>query len=89
MTHPLRAIEARGARSLTRRSAAVTVKRRGDELLVSAEPLFIAKLGTSVAELPDRFLVIGFDGAPLLPSPGRRFFITTESFDPVHALLEM
>jgi hypothetical protein len=89
LSHPLLDEEARAARPLTRLWAAVRVTRSGDELVVAGDPLFMAKLGTSIVELPDRFMVLGLDGAPLLPTPGRRFYITTETFDPSHALLEM
>lgn len=89
MSHPLHKAEAAlRPEHLTRPWAAAQVERRGDELVLVPGGVFIAKADTLWLDLPERLNVVGPDGAPVHPSPGRKFFITAETFDPFHAVTE-
>lgn len=91
MSHSiLRREEARCAQALQQPRAIVRahVERRGARLVVEAGWIAVAKLGTYWAPLPVRTEVVDEAGAPIKPSPGRRFFVSVETFDPCHALFE-
>lgn len=62
-----------------------TVTRNG----VESTNIFVAKNGTSWALLPDTVRVVDPDGEPMSPSKGRVFFVTIDTFNPWHGLLEM
>ena len=82
------------ARTLTRPRAAVKVKLEKDKLVVSGPDdegnpnIFVAKLDTQWAPVPDRIKVVGPDGKVIKPSKGKSFYVTVETFDPFHAVME-
>ena len=82
------------ARTLTRPRAGVTVKVEKDKLVV-LEPddegkpnIHIAKMGTEWSLVPDRVKVVGPDGKVIKPSKGKAFYVTVETFDPFHMVME-
>lgn len=82
------------ARTLTRPRAAVKVKLEKDKLVVSGPDdegkpnIFVAKMDTQWAKVPDRIKVVGPDGKVIKPSKGTSFYVSTETFDPYHMVLE-
>ena len=87
MSHPLRQDERHGAAPLGRPYAAIGAQLERDRLVVSGAP-FIAKADTLWFPLPARLQVVAPGGEEVRPSPGRRFFISAETIDPWHSLLE-
>lgn len=82
------------ARTLTRPRAAVKVRVEKDTLVI-CEPeddehpnIIVAKLDTQWSELPERVKVCGPDGKVIKPSKGKKFYVTVETFDPFHAVME-
>jgi hypothetical protein len=87
MSHPLAGTP---GRPIGKRWAAMQASRHGDEFhLLREHGLLILKEDALVAPLPDRYVVFDQAGEPVLPSPGKRFFITMESIDPFHAIAEL
>lgn len=98
MSHPLKPDETRGRIALGKPWAAVTVRHEcSDPALVvvpsdedgAAGGICVLKSDVLLADLPDRFSVVGPDGKKLKLSRGRKFMITVESFDPYHLLTEV
>lgn len=88
MSHPLRSDEA-AKRPIGKAWACVTV-RRIDHKRLQIQPgsIGVLKVDAMVAPLPPRLQVVDLEGEPVTPSSGRRFLITTESFDPFHLVTE-
>jgi hypothetical protein len=87
MSHPLAGEK---GRALGKRWAATKAELKNrDELHLVEGGFLILKADAFVTELPTKFVVFDQDGAPVLPSPGKRFFITTESINPFHAITEL
>ena len=85
--HFLRKAEREPLFWLPRPWAAVCVQVNKNELVVQSE-MFVAKGGIALGLLPERFRVVSGDGEIVLPTSGARFFISLETFDPCHLLLE-
>lgn len=58
-------------------------------LQVQEEGIGILRRDAKVVKLPERMTVVGSDGKKIKPSRGRVFYVTTESFDPYHAVTEI
>lgn len=82
------------ARTLGKPRACVNVKVEGRDRLVvcggddGKHGVFVAKIDSQWSELPERIKVVGPDGKVIKPSKGKQFYVSTETFDPFHALLE-
>lgn len=85
--HFLRKTEIQNLR-LPRLRAFVTVKLEGKSKLIIQEGISMAKIDTQWAELPARVKVFDPDGEEVLPEEGNRFYVSVESFNPCHALIE-
>lgn len=89
--HVLTLDEVRDERALRRPYAAVIVEARrtrgGVVLTVVPGSIFIAKADVLVAPLPKRMRVVDPDGNEI--EPARSFAITTETFDPCHAVFDI
>lgn len=69
---------------------AVIVKwtsRRQSALVLVGSDVGVAKDGVRIAELPKKIRVLDPDGEPVAASG--RFFVTTETVDPYHLLLDI
>lgn len=65
----------------------------GDHLVICAgeevsDNIIIVKGDTQMAPLPVRVKVLSPDGEIVKPSKGRKFFVSTETFNPYHLVLE-
>jgi hypothetical protein len=49
----------------------------------------ILKADARLAPLPERMKVVDPDGRKIAPSKGRRFHVSTKTFNPFHALTEI
>lgn len=85
--HVLKPDEAR-ERHLDKPRAAVMVELAHGELVVVAGSVTIAKPDVLWARLPDRLRVVDGSGKPIKASDGRAFYISTETFNPCHLLME-
>lgn len=74
--------EVRGRKTLV---IPATVMREGEE----RANIGVLKPPVQLAELPDDVAVVDADGDKLKPSPGRKFYVSTETIDPCHALVEL
>lgn len=61
-----------------------SIKRDGETL----PNIRVAKSDTQWASLPPEIQVVSADGEQVNPSPGRKFYITVETFNPYHGLME-
>lgn len=77
------------AHPLSARRAAVTVERNGVDLVIAPGSIGVLKLGALVTEVPNYLRVVSADGDVIRPSNGKRFYITTETFDPLHCVAEL
>ena len=90
--HFLRKSEVYG-RTLGKPRACVTVKVEKDRLVL-VEPeddkpnIGIAKMDTQWSEVPERIKVVGPDGKVIKPSKGKKFYVSIETFDPFHLVME-
>lgn len=82
-------------RHLSHLRAAVGVTLEGRDKLVVNGPddegkpnIFVAKLGTEWARLPERVKVVGPDGKVIKPSKGKYFYVSLGTFNPSHAVME-
>ena len=57
--------------------------------LVIRGPLGVLKLDTQLARLPERIVVVNPDGKKVLPSKGRQFYVSLETFNPFHLVTEI
>jgi hypothetical protein len=90
MTHPLQKHIKSGrlrARRLGRPYAAIMVERKGNTLRIIPDQLHILKHDIYVVELPEDITVLPPLGNEPVQSSSR-FWITTETFDPYHAVLD-
>jgi hypothetical protein len=89
VTHPLqqKIKDGHPTRRLGRPFAAVMVERDGQTLRIIPEQFKILKPDTQIAELPDDIAVMAPVGKQAVP-PERRFWITVQTFDPYHAVLD-
>lgn len=85
--HFLRKSEVQGF-TLTRPRACVSVRVEKDKLVIEPGSIAVLKIGVLLSPVPDRVKVVGPDGKVVKPSKGKQFFVTTETFDPCHAVLE-
>jgi len=85
----------RRARWVTRTLAAVTVRvvRRGGQRTLVVQtadeverPIGMLKTGVSIAPLPEGVRVLDSEGDAIPPS--RRFWVTTDTIDPFHMLID-
>lgn len=84
-----------GARHTTRVLAAVRVRHetvdREDRLVLDpdpeADPFSFVKPGTALVKLPDRVPVLAPDGSRIKTS--HQFWVTTETFNPYHLVLDI
>jgi hypothetical protein len=88
MSHPL---DNPHAWPIGKRWAAMQALRKGDDfhLRSGSDALVVLKDDTMIALLPERFTVFDPNGEPVLPSPGKRFAITTRTIDPIHCIAEV
>ena len=63
------------------------VERKGKTLRIIPEQFHILKHDVYVAELPEDFKVLSPLGDEVVP-PSSGYWITTETFDPYHAVLD-
>lgn len=81
------------SRTLGKPRACVKVRVEKDTLVV-CEPeddkpnISVAKTDTQWSEVPDRVTVVGADGKVIKPSKGKKFYVTVETFDPFHLVME-
>lgn len=93
MTHPLRPGEAAVGRHVAELGypigiAAVLVRRTArNDLVVQAE-MFLLKPDVEIAPMPQRLHVLDERGKPIPASSGE-FWISTETFDPYHAVCDV
>lgn len=85
--HFLRKTEREPVFRLPKPWAAVSVRVDKDKLVVQSE-VFVAKEEIALVLLPERFKVVSSGGEIVRPTSGARFFISLETFDPCHLLLE-
>lgn len=62
--------------------------RDADGAVASTGALVVANSDVKWARLPNRFAVVGPDGEHIQPSPGREFYISIETFNPFHLVME-
>lgn len=67
--------------------AAVQVEVYGKKLIVHDGSLCLVKGDTLVTELPSEFKVYGIDGEEI--PPANKFYITVETINPYHLILDM
>ena len=73
-----------------RAMAKVMVRRKKNKVSLEIVPdIGIAKVDTIVASLPDRIDVLDPDGEVLKPSKGSTFWVTVETIDPFHGIIEL
>jgi hypothetical protein len=85
--HFLRKSEVHG-RSLEMPRACVTVRVVKDTLVIESGSLGVLKIGAQMAPVPERMKVVTDDGKVVKPSKGKQFWVTVETFDPMHAVME-
>ena len=91
MSHPL-AGEIKKIKSVWLREdwLAVTVWHRPRGCLtIKPKSLCMAKADIEWLPLPDKFKVLDSDGCEMVPSKGKMFLISAETFDPLHLLVEV
>jgi len=71
-----------------KKRAAVTVKVAGDRLVIEAGGVCVVKWDTLFAPLPERIKVVGPDGKVVQPTKGSRFWVSVETIDPTHLVIE-
>lgn len=75
-----------------RAAVTVRVEEQGARLVVQVPEdgpgISVAKADVQWAPLPARCMVVGPGGEEVKPSKGRRFYVTTETFDPCHLVAE-
>lgn len=87
MSHFLRQSEVVHYLMLGKPRAAVKVLASKDRLTI--EPgIMVLKGDAQLSPVPERVKVVGPDGKVVKPSKGKQFYVTVETFDPVHAVLE-
>jgi len=84
MSHLLHSSERVGARPVGRPYAAVLAEKRGDALQV-VDRVVLIKPDAQVVRLPDRIRILSGD-SPIEPTWG--FWISVETMDPYHAILD-
>lgn len=62
--------------------------KRGSYGLRIADGIFFLKFDTLVVELPEKIKVLSAEG-PVTPSKGSKFYVTVETIDPCHAVVEL
>lgn len=72
--------------SLGKPYAAVTVMRKGKQLIIQPGDVFIAKSNVRFAEIPDEYEVVDQEGNRI--SADGKFLISVETFDPFHAVVD-
>ncbi len=88
VTHPVK--NTVGAKSIGRPRAGIKVRREKGGLLVNAGEIGVLKSDALVVPLPSYLHVVDSDGeGSIKPSNGKSFFITTETFDPYHFIVEL
>lgn len=68
--------------------AMVTVELVARKRLQVQDGISVAKADVEWYPLPSDMEVVGPDGTVLKPSTGRQFFVTVETFNPFHGLME-
>lgn len=92
MSHVLRKDELHSERELgTRRVGVHAMVERRVRLRTAGHGsgLSVLHADTRIAPLPDRLKVVGEDGEEIKPTRGSRFWITTETIDPMHVVCEL
>ncbi len=89
MTHPVKPADAQSARRIDYRRACVTVERRKGDLVVVVGKIGVTQTDALIAAVPDYLRVVDTNGKTIPPSRGKRFFVSTETFDPFHFVVEM
>lgn len=91
--HFLKTDEVRYSRAMEKPWAFVKVRfERGASVAKSKliiEEIMVCKADTLVVDLPERWKVYDQEGKQVKPSKGRKFVVTTETFDPYHAVAEV
>jgi len=92
--HFLRVDECHGFSRFEEPRAAVMVKLVKKDVLQISVPsegqqsIFIAATDTEWAVLPERVKVVDANNKVVRPSKGRRFYVTTSTFNPFHGVTE-
>lgn len=88
--HPLKYDDTRFAQVVGKARAVVTAKAhyKPKRLVIVEGSLGIAKHDTLFVPVPESIPVLDPDGKPIKPSKGSKFWISVETFDPYHILLE-
>ena len=92
MTHPLASMIFGNMASLYpiqigKPYACVTVEAKGKDFFIIPSNISIAKLETLFVPLPNKFRVLSPDGSGVV-RPTHRFWITTETFNPFHLIID-
>lgn len=87
MSHFLRQSEVVQYLKLGKPRAAVQVKVVKDTLVVEAG-VSVLKADAHISPVPERVKVVSYEGKVVRPSKGKQFYVTVETFDPIHAVLE-
>jgi len=85
--HFLRQDESRGEIAVGRPYAVAHVRVDGTQLRLDGG-IGVARADTLFVPLPERVQVVDLNGQVMKPSKGKRFWVSTESFDPHHLVLE-
>ena len=92
MSHFLTKGDLGGSSILGKPRAMVKVKVRREKSKVSLEivpGIGVAKPDTILVALPDRIPVLSPDGEVVKPSRGSSFWVTVETIDPFHGVMEL
>lgn len=67
--------------------AAVRAERVGKLLMVIPGTVEILRADTKIAQVPDKLSIVDANKNPIMPSG--RFYMTTETIDPYHMVLDL
>lgn len=93
MSHFLLERERARGETIGKRRAMVKVRVRGKgkdvSLEVQTDGIGVAKSDAQLSPLPDRVKVVDVDGKVVTPSHGSSFWVTSETIDPFHGVIEI
>ncbi len=73
-----------------RQRAGVEVRVRARrELVVQADSIVVLKRDALISRVPSTISVVTEDGKPIAPAAGSAFWISTETLDPFHVVVEL
>jgi hypothetical protein len=86
--HFLRKGELECPLALGKPRAAVQVRVAGTQVAIMEDSLVVAHRDALFVPLPERIKVVGPDGKVVTPSRDSRFWVTVETIDPYHLVIE-